>query len=132
MTGHHRSARWAGKFAVATAGIGRSLRSEDSFRVHVPATLAVIAAAGYLGVEPWRWVALTLAIAAVWSAELFNTAIEGLVRTLRPTHDERIGAALDAAAGAVLVVAIAAAVVGLITLGPPAWEMIDARFRDPV
>lgn len=124
MTGQGLPARWARKFAVAAAGIGRSVRSEASFRVHVPATVAVIAVAGLLAVEPWRWVALTLAIAAVWSAELLNTAIEGLARTLHPEHDERIGAALDAAAGAVLVVAIAAATVGLIILAPPLWDTI--------
>lgn len=124
MTRHRGSARWARKFAVAAAGIGRSVRGEDSFRVHVPVTVAVVAVAGLLAVEPWRWVALTLAIAAVWSAELINTAIEGLARTLHPEHDVRIGTALDAAAGAVLVVAIAAVTVGLITLAPPLWDTI--------
>ena len=51
-------------------------------------------------------------------AELFNTAIESLVDLVSPEYDEMAGFAKDVAAGAVLVAAIAAAVIGAIIFTP--------------
>ena len=49
-----------------------------------------------------------LTIAAVWSFEAVNTAIEAICDRVSPEHHELIGVAKDVAAGAVLVAAIAA------------------------
>lgn len=117
-------AAWRRKFAVALAGVLRSLRSQSSFWAHLPIALAVLAVAAWLQLEAWRWVAIVFAIALVLSAELFNTAIELLVKTLHPEHDERIGHALDAAAGAVLVASVGSVVIGLIVLAIPLWERL--------
>jgi diacylglycerol kinase len=117
---------WGKKFELAAAGIVRSLRTQSSFWVHLPMAAAVLGIAAWLQLETWRWVAILLAIAMVLSAELFNTAIEQLVKVLHPDHDDRIGRALDAAAGAVLVVSIGAAVIGVIVLAMPLWEMLQA------
>ena len=59
-----------------------------------------------------------LAIALVWVAEAFNTAIEQLGDAVTTEREPRIGFAKDIAAGAVLVCAIAAAVIGVLTLWP--------------
>ena len=125
-----RRERWKQKFAAAGMGVFRSLREESSFHVHLPVTVVVLGLASLLRVEPWRWCVLGILIAAVWSAELFNTAIEHLVRALHPAHDLRIGRALDASAGAVLVLALASVAVGLAVLGPPLWDFIWA-FAEP-
>ncbi|MGI9471069.1 MAG: diacylglycerol kinase [Rubripirellula sp.] len=116
--------QWFRKFAVAIAGIAESTRHHGSFRVHLVASILVVGVAVALGVEPWRWAVLLLAITLVWTAELLNTALEELVRVLHPQTDKRVGRALDAAAGAVLVAAIGAATVGILTLGPPLWTWI--------
>ena len=115
---------WGNKFAVALSGIAWSARTQTSFRVHLPIALAVLGVAAWLRIETWRWVAIVFAITIVLSAELFNTSIEQLVKVLHPQHDERIKHVLDAAAGAVLVVAIGAVVAGLVTLGLPLWDAI--------
>ena len=114
--------RWIKKFAVAFAGIGWAIRTQNSFWVHISAAVCVVALAVWVEVERWGWVALTIVISAVIAAELFNTAIEELVRALHPEQDERIGRVLDAAAGAVLVISIASVVVGAIVLGVPLWQ----------
>lgn len=64
----------------------------------------------------WRWI--VLAIALVWIAEAFNTAIEQLGDAITTERDPRIGFAKDIGAGAVLVSAIAAAAIGGLTLAP--------------
>lgn len=115
---------WHKKFAVAFAGVVWSVHKHRSFWIHLPISLAVIGVAAWLRVESWRWAAVVAAITIVLSAELMNTSIEQLVKVLHPEQDERIGRALDAAAGAVLVAATGAAVLGLITLGLPLWNAI--------
>lgn len=115
---------WRRKFRPAVVGITQSMRSQSSFWLHVPIAAVVIALAAWLRLEAWRWVAIVISIALVFSAELFNTSIEQLAKVLHPDHDERIGGALDAAAGAVLVAAIAAAVVGVIVFALPLWQAL--------
>lgn len=117
------------KFAVAAAGIIHAVRNQGSFWVHLPVAVAAIAMGTWLQLESWRWVSLVFAIAMVLSAELMNTAIETLVVVLHPEHDPRIGNALDAAAGAVLITAIAAVIIGLVTMGPPLWVTLANGFN---
>lgn len=58
------------------------------------------------------------AIGSVLAAEAFNTAIEALCDFASPAYQEAIKHTKDLAAGAVLIVAIAAAVVGLLIFIP--------------
>ena len=64
-----------------------------------------------LSSDEWRWI--ILAIALVWLAEGFNTAIERLSDAVTVEPNENIGYAKDVAAGAVLMAAIIAVVIGL-------------------
>jgi diacylglycerol kinase (ATP) len=59
-----------------------------------------------------------LAIALVWVAEAFNSALEALADAVHPNRDPRVGRSKDLAAGAVLVAAIASAVIGALVFGP--------------
>ena len=110
---------WVKKFACAFRGVGWSLRSQNSFWVHGFFTIAAITVGSWLRIDRWAWTAIVVAVVFVVVAELFNTVIEQLVQVLHPSRDERIGRALDISAGAVLVAASGAVVIGLITLGPP-------------
>lgn len=123
-----RELPWQRKFAVAISGLLWSFRREPSFLVHLPIAMAVIMVAAWLKVEPWRWALLVTSIAMVISAELFNTSIEQLVKVFHREHHQRIGRALDVAAGAVLFVSLGAVAVGLIVLGPPLWDAISESF----
>jgi diacylglycerol kinase (ATP) len=80
--------------------------------------VAVIACGWCLDIsrEDWRWIAV--ALAAVWSAEAFNTAIERTCDVLSPQYSAHVRVAKDAAAGAVLLVSIGAAIAGLLTFWP--------------
>jgi len=102
----------------ASRGVARMVASEANARIHATATLAVVAAGFALDVDRGEWLALSLAIAIVWSAEALNTAIEAVCDVAAPGRDPRIERAKDIAAGAVLVAAAGAAVVGLLVFGP--------------
>ena len=51
-------------------------------------------------------------------AELFNTAFEVLVNLISPEHDSKAGIIKDLAAGAVLITAFFAVIIGLIIFLP--------------
>ncbi len=53
-------------------------------------------------------------MASVLAAEMFNSALESLARSITSNHDENIADALDVASAAVLLAAVGAAVVGAI------------------
>lgn len=105
-------------FKFAVTGLWTLLKSEHNAWIHLVATLAVIAAGFVFNVTRVEWCLLVFAIASVWVAEAFNTAIEFLADAVSPDVHPLIKQAKDVAAAAVLIVAIAAAVVGAIVFGP--------------
>lgn len=111
-------------FVFAWRGLRRLVREEHNARLHLAAALAVVGAGLFLrvSVADWRW--LVLAIALVWLAEAFNTAIENLCDRVEPAFDPAIGRVKDMAAGAVLIASLAAASIGLLTLGPPVLALL--------
>lgn len=102
----------------ALAGLAWLLRSQHNTRIHLASSLAVIALAGWLRVQREDWLWLLLAIAMVWAAELFNTALEQLADALMPERHPLVGRAKDLAAAAVLVTAMLALLIGLLVFWP--------------
>lgn len=102
----------------AVAGLGTLLRTQHNAWIHAAATLLVIAAALWFGLNGYEWLWLVLAMALVWMAEAFNTALELLADAVTRERHPLIGQAKDVAAGAVLIAALAALVIGVLVLGP--------------
>ncbi len=115
----------ANSFRYAGRGVWTLVRTQHNAWIHAAATVAVCAVAAWLGVSRLEWVLLVLAMGAVWTAEAFNTAIELLADAVSPERNPLVGRAKDVAASAVLLTAIAAAIVGLLVLGPPLLEVIS-------
>ena len=86
--------------------------------------LIVVLLAAILRLSAPEWAILVLTIGAVLAAETFNTVIETVVDLVSPEHHELAKAAKDTAAGAVLLLAMAAVVVGLLILGPPLYKQL--------
>lgn len=108
----------ARSFGYAFKGIAVLIRTQHNAWIHVLATVVVCGAGFYfrLGSDEWCWI--VLAIAAVWGAEGLNTAIELLADAACPQEDPLVGKAKDVAAGAVLLAAVGAAIIGLLVFGP--------------
>jgi len=111
----------------AVSGVVCTLRTEPNLRIHAAAAVAVAAAAAALGVGATQWALLTLCVGGVVSLECLNSALERLADRVTTERDPLIGRAKDAAAGGVLIAAVASAVVGLLVFVPATLDWWAAR-----
>ena len=86
-------------------------------RFHTVAALYVLVFARFFDFSKEDYILLLLTIGGVISAEMFNTSIENLCDKVSKEFHPLIKSAKDCAAGAVLVLAIFAAVIGIILFG---------------
>ena len=105
-------------FTFAWKGILTCAGHEQNITFHLLAAIAVIVAGSIFHITHIEWMVVMLCIGSVIAAELFNSAIERLVDLVSPERNKIAGEVKDIAAGAVLVTAIAAAIVGLIVFLP--------------
>lgn len=105
-------------FRHAFAGIAHVLRTQPNMLIHASITVAVVAAGFLFNVSAGEWVGLVIAIGMVWTAELINTAVETTVDLVTDEVHPLAKIAKDVAAGAVLISAITAVVIGLIIFLP--------------
>lgn len=111
-------------FKCAFDGLRYAVATQRNFRFHLVAAILVSAAAYFLKVSTTAWAVLILTINNVLVVELINTAIEVMVDLVSPEYHPLAKKVKDLAAGAVLLVAIASIVVGLVVLGPPLLQLI--------
>lgn len=116
--------RRAASFGHALRGVVAALRTEVHLQFHAAATVVVLALGWYFRVSPLEWALVALAVAGVWAAELFNTAIETLTNLVSPGYHPLAGRAKDVAAGAVLLAALGALVAGGLVFGPRLWALL--------
>ena len=121
--GGGRLQRRIASFGYAFRGVWSALGSEVHLRFHALSTVIAVGLGFYFDLSRIDWALVVLAIGTVWSAELVNTAVEALVDLVSPDYHVLAGKAKDVAAGAVLVTAIAALVIGVLVFGPHAWAL---------
>jgi diacylglycerol kinase len=122
----HRS--WFTMFRDAFRGIREGVLGERSFAVHLPMAAAVLAAAAFFQVSPVEWLVLVLCITLVITAELLNSALERMAKAVTQDRNVHVGAALDIAAGAVLIAAIGSVICGLLIFIPHLLCLWNASF----
>lgn len=104
--------------AHAVDGIGFLTRHERNMRLHLAAAVAATAAGIWFGVSMAEWLWIILAIALVLMAEALNTAVEQTCNAVSREFHPAIKAAKDVAAGAVLISALAAVLIGAFVFVP--------------
>ena len=119
-----KSKKLINSFKYAGEGIISSLKTERNMKVHVFIMLLVILAGVLLKISRDELITCILCFAIVISGELFNTAIETVVNIVMPYRNEKAKLAKDISAGGVLVLAIGAAIIGLIIFVPKVIELI--------
>ena len=105
-------------FGYAFNGIYFLVKSQHNAWIHLIIAFLVIFAGVFLGVSAIEWCFLVFAIGFVLSAEAFNTAIEELTNLISPQQNNKAGRVKDVAAGAVLITAVIAAIIGIIIFLP--------------
>ncbi|MEZ6139043.1 MAG: diacylglycerol kinase family protein [Zavarzinella sp.] len=108
-------------FGHAFRGLGVMFRTQRNAWIHLLATIVVVGAGCWYHLLAWEWCLIIVAIALVLMAEALNTAIEYLCDAVSPEYHPLIGKSKDIAAGAVMLSAIAAAIIGLVVFGPRWW-----------
>jgi diacylglycerol kinase (ATP) len=112
FSGRLRSFRHAG------AGVATMLRSQHNAWIHAAATVVAVTAGMAVRISGIDWCLLSLAVAVVWVAEALNTAFEFLCDVASPEFHPLVKKSKDVAAGAVLLAAVGAVVVGAIVFIP--------------
>ena len=105
-------------FKYAIEGIWTSLKTERNMKIHIFIMILVIIAGIILKINKSEWIICIILFAIVIGSELFNTSIETIVDMVMPEKNEKAKIAKDVSAGAVLVVAIGATIVGLVIFVP--------------
>ncbi|MDP1717217.1 MAG: diacylglycerol kinase family protein [Burkholderiales bacterium] len=111
-------------FVYAIRGLATLVASQHNARIHALATILVIAAGLLFRLTSAEWGLIVLAITCVWVAEALNTAIEFLVDLVSPDTRPLAAKAKDVAAGAVLVAATGAVIIGVLVFGPKIWNLL--------
>lgn len=102
----------------AARGIAFVARNEHSFRVQLAVFALAVALGFWLSIRPQEMVVVVLVGTFVLVLELLNSAVEHMVDLFKPRLSTQVEVVKNVMAGAVLVAAVGAAVVGLIIFVP--------------
>ncbi len=101
-------------FRYAICGFKSAYKNEQNIKIHILIMIVVIIAGIILKINKIKWVICIMLFGMVISAELINTAIESLVDIAMPEINPKAKYIKDVAASYVMVIAISAAVIGII------------------
>ncbi|MDD2956581.1 MAG: diacylglycerol kinase family protein [Oscillospiraceae bacterium] len=101
-------------FYNACRGFLYCVNNERNIRIHITAAAYVLLFSFFYDFSFAQYGVLLLVIALVIAMEMMNTSIEALVNLISPSYSGLARIAKDVAAGAVIVCAGAAAVVGVL------------------
>lgn len=110
-------------FYYAGKGIKSAFKSERNMKIHFLFVLLVLVCGFAFEITLSEWQTCIILFGIVISLEVINTAIETVVDLVMPNIDPRAKLAKDLSAGAVLVVAITSAIIGLTIFIPKFLEL---------
>lgn len=110
----------------ALRGLSELFWTEQSFRIQVLATVVVGVLMVVLDLAAWQRILLILLCAAVLVLEIVNSIIERVADAVQPRLSPMVKDVKDMMAGAVLLTAITAVVVGIAILYVPVQEFVCA------
>ncbi len=102
----------------AARGLRLLISSQHNARLHLAATVTVLAAGAFFRLTTLSWASIAIAIGVVWTAETLNTAIERLGDALSREIHPAVRDAKDLGAAAVLIASLTACAIGLLVFVP--------------
>ena len=118
-------------FRYAFAGWWYVIRTQRNAWIHAVFSVAVFFVVLLLQVPARDAAILVVCIALVWMAEFFNTAIEAVIDLASPQVHPLAKVGKDVAAAAVLIMALASVIVGLLIMGPPLVALLSRVITKP-
>ncbi|MBP3039671.1 diacylglycerol kinase family protein [Bacillaceae bacterium Marseille-Q3522] len=113
-----RRSKFIYSFSYALQGIFHAVQKERNMKIHLLAAGIVIILGLILSLSPLEWLFIAVAIAGVFSLEMVNTALERVVDIVTEEFHPLAKQAKDLAAGAVLIYALLAVIIGLVVFLP--------------
>ena len=104
----------ARSFNFAGRGVYLFIKTTHNAWIHIALAIIGIILGFYLQIERYDWILLIIIIGFVLAAEAFNTAIEIDIDLTSPEYHPYARDTKDVAAGAVLISAITAFIVGIL------------------
>ena len=114
--------RLINSFKYAFEGIFISFKKERNMKIHIIMAILVVILGMFFEITKIEWIICIFAIAIVIASELFNTAIETIVDMITTEKNEKAKIAKDVSAGAVLINAIGAAIIGITIFTPKIYN----------
>lgn len=121
--------KWIKSANYAIEGILHGAKTQRHLRYHFLSAAAVLFFSYMVGVSTNELVIISLAVILVLAAEMMNSAIEAVVDLISPDYSEKARIAKDIAAGAVLIAAFGAAVLGYVVLFPYVKAIFSEGFH---
>lgn len=101
-------------FKYAFNGIISAIKTQRNFRIHICVLIFVLSYSFFYKFNRIEYILLIITFSIVLSSELINTALEYTVNICSPEYNKLAKIAKDCAAGAVLITALGAIVIGII------------------
>lgn len=105
-------------FGYAFQGILNTIRTERNIKIHCAAAILVTIFGIWLQISKTEWMICFILFGLILALELVNTAVEATVDLFTEERKPLAKKAKDAAAGAVLIAAIFAVVIGILIFIP--------------
>lgn len=112
-SGRERKQSLYKSFGYAFEGIFHTVQKERNMQIHCCAAVLVVIFGLWLGLSREEWFVCLILFGMVMSLECVNTAVEAVVDLATMQRHPLAKKAKDAAAGAVLIAAVFAAIIGL-------------------
>ncbi len=116
-------AKFIASFRYAFRGLWYALRTQRNARVHICIAILAILLGVVLHISALEFAMIFVAITSVFIAEMFNTVFELCIDIATPDYHPLAKIAKDVAAGAVLLSAMLAVVIGLFVFVPHIWQL---------
>ena len=119
----------ASSFRHAIEGVRYVLAAERNARIDLVVAILAILVGAWLELSPLEWALVIASVALVFAGEMANTVVELTVDLITLEEHPLAKHAKDVAAGAVLVAATSAALIGVLILGPRLWLKLAGMWR---
>ncbi|MFY0652012.1 MAG: diacylglycerol kinase family protein [Cyclobacteriaceae bacterium] len=112
-------------YSHALRGLSFVFRTENNIIYHSAAAIISVICGLLFQISNTEWIVILLACGLVFMAEIFNTAIEKLLDFISPQYHSQVGLIKDVSAAAVLIISIAALLVGTIIFIPKIFSQLN-------
>lgn len=104
-------------------GVLDIFQAEKNLRILLGMFVGAVALALLLRLSALELAIIVFVSAAILAAEMFNAALEALEDIVWPEYRAAVKKSKDVSAGAVLVLSLAAIIIGVLLFGPPIIEL---------